>query len=122
MSHSVDERNEHIWENRSLFLEFCLLQNLVIANTRFEQPDEHKVTYRLPGNQPTASVHEGGFEQMDYVTINTDFKSAIKTSKSMRSQCLQTDHYPVTAQIQTRFRKCKPKEHKPALRYDYKQF
>ena len=40
----------------------------------------------------------------------------------MRSQCLQTVHYPVTAQIQARFRKLKPKQHKPTLKYDYKQF
>ena len=79
MSHSEDEHNEHIWENRLLLLEFCLLRNLVIANTRFEQPDDNKVTYRLPGTQPTASVHERGFEQIDYVTINKEFQNAIKT-------------------------------------------
>ena len=76
----------------------------------------------MPGTQPTANVREGGFEQMDYLTISQELKNVVSNAKSMRDECLQTNHYPVTARIQARFRKRKAKGNTPAQRYDYKQF
>lgn len=65
-------------ENRSMFIEFCASENLVIKNTMFQKPKHKLITYKEIGTEifeaPWGPEHNK-YAQLDYFSFITDGKT-----------------------------------------------
>ena len=105
-SNDADERtvlgpfglgNRNEWGER--WIEWCLAKQQVIKNTWFKQPSRRLYTWRSPG--------VGVRNQINYITINRRFHTAVTAAKTYPGADCGSDHTPMICKLQLRLRKPK---------------
>ena len=96
---------------------------MVIANTMFDHGRTGAVTYRAPGrHDETGAWKEGEAHQLDYIMVNRSQKSGILDAWSDATRTIDSDHFPVVASVQCRFKKpAKTTTHRQVTGYSNKQ-
>jgi len=64
-----------------------------IANTFFDTPPEHNVTFYDIGTNPMDPIEPGKFEQLDHVVVDSKWLSNIQHIWSDRTRALQSHHF-----------------------------
>ena len=95
----VQELSEDVTWNRDRCIEFCLKQNLILANTKFKKTKEKTATFRTPGTIETEETAHKKHEQIDCIAVQQRWKNTITDAGSNTKANLDTDHYPVSATI-----------------------
>ena len=105
-----------------MFINWATVKQLFAANTLFEERMENKKTYQAPGKyDPGRAKKQGAVAQLDYIMINSNYKKAVINAKSDYSKNLDSDHFPVTATVQCKFKKPTKKQTKMVTAYATKQ-
>ena len=84
---ALGEYREDILENRDLFLDFLLQQDLVALNTLRSGPAEEQVTYRYP-IQPDFGHpwEENSFAQIDFILTKSRWRNLCSDVKQKPSK------------------------------------
>ena len=61
--------------NRSLLVEFCIGNSLLVANTFTNAPMERRATFAEPGQDRTSDINEEGFTMLDLVLCDCIFRA-----------------------------------------------
>ena len=104
-----------------MLLQFCKINKLIVANTRFEKPLQQQVTYRKVGTPEGQGVENGGYEQIDYILTNARFKNSILDANSDGKARIRSDHFLVKCWFACRSKKQEGKETTYPTRYSNKQ-
>ncbi|RXN27752.1 endonuclease exonuclease phosphatase family [Labeo rohita] len=92
-------------------LSFAAANNMVNGNSIFQHPLKHRLTWRKPSGKDLA---------MDYVLINTRFRSSLQDVRAMRGPDCGSDHYLVCARLRLKLHRAKRAAPKPP-RLDWRQ-
>ena len=93
--HGLGERNEA----GVRMMEFCESNSLRVMNTHFPQPKRRQYTWTSPDG-----VHRN---QIDYILIQTRWKSSIQYAKTLPGADCGTDHELLVAGLKVRLRRLK---------------
>jgi exonuclease III len=87
--HAVDDLNE----NGQRLIDFCSINDLIIANTLFEHKPVHQTTWMHPGNKK--------WHMIDYTLVNRKFRSSVEDVRvyRMAAGTIGTDHHLVRTKI-----------------------
>ena len=88
-------------DNGLRMLTFATINNLQIGNSHFQHPHKHQLTWRNPTGNDSAVL--------DYILINSRFRSSLKDVRAMRGPDCGSDHYLVRSVIQLRLQRSKSK-------------
>ncbi|XP_039309130.1 craniofacial development protein 2-like [Solenopsis invicta] len=83
----------------SRLIQFCIDNNLAIANTMFKQHIRKQYTWTSPDNRTK--------NQIDYILIKSRWKSAVLSAKTLPGADCGTDHRLLTFKFRTRMRSCR---------------
>ena len=61
--------------NRKLFVEFCIGNSMLVANTFTNTPMEQRATFAEPGQDRTSDINEEGFTMLDLVLCDCIFRA-----------------------------------------------
>ena len=103
----VGTQSENVQQNRDLLIELCQDQSLRLMNTFFHKPDHKLVTYRAVGTTIDADFHRGTHEQLDFVATTERWKNTVKDAETDTEANIETDHYPLKARLQVKFKGCR---------------
>lgn len=98
-------------DNGLRMLNFATINNLQIGNSHFQHPRKHQLTWRNPTGNDSAVL--------DYILINSRFRSSLKDVRAMRGPDCGSDHYLVRSVIQLRLQRSKSKS-APQVKLDWK--
>ena len=98
-------------ESGDKLAEFCLANNLTIANTWFKHHPRNTYTWKSPGDLYR--------NQIDYIMISRRWKSSITDSKAYPGADCETDHSLVVAKLKVKL--ARNKVMKPTKRLNVKQ-
>ena len=116
------EMETKLEENRELFINWAMQNDLVATNTLFRHPQEETVTYRTPSTKRDINGHlEGTVAQIDYILVNNNHRKAVKQSKSDANPNLDSDDFPVILDIRCKFKKRQEKQTQQVTAYTSKQ-
>lgn len=82
-------------ERGDRLLEFCQEENVAITNTWFQLPPRRLYTWRSPADSPQNLVRN----QVDYILINSRFKSSVKRACTYPGADVPSDHVLLVAVI-----------------------
>ena len=99
-------------DNRLRLLSFATTNNLLTGNSHFQHPRKHQLTWRNPSGKDAAVL--------DYVLINTRFRSSLKDVRAMRGPDCGSDHYLVRSVVKLRLQRAKQKL-APSTKLDWKR-
>ena len=104
---SWDSRRPSIVEeDQDLFVTLAKSMDMCFANSLFDKPNKQKIAFQLLGAwDEEGHWKEGENTQIDFNAINADSKKAVLHASSDPSWHLDSDHHPVTATMQCRFKK-----------------
>ena len=102
---SLDQETEEVITNRDMLIQLSQGYGMNVVNTRFQKPPNKKVTYRKPRTPMHQDVTFGGYEQIDFILVNDQFKNAVKDAEADMDSGIDTDHFPVWAKIACTFKK-----------------
>ena len=112
------ELEEQVEESREMFVNWAINNQLFATNTACRRPIENKATYQAPGKYNNHGQWQpGAIAQFDYIMINKNYRKAVTSSKSHCSHNLDSDHFPVTATMQCKFKNATPKSNKRVTAY-----
>ena len=94
----VNDRDE-------MFIKWCEANKQVITNTWFKQHPKNLYTWRSPGDRYR--------NQIDYVTINSRFRNAIKSARTDSGVDCDTDHILLVCRLQVKLGKVVVKKSTP---------
>ncbi len=97
-------------DNGLRLLSFATSNNLIIGNSYFQHPRKHQLTWRNPSGNDSAVL--------DYVLINSRFRSSLKDVRAMRGPDCGSDHYIVRAVLQLRLKRVQRKT-SPSVKLDW---
>ena len=83
-------------DNGIRLLSFTSFNNLMIGNSLFQHPLKHRLTWTNPRGEDCAVL--------DYVIINSRFRSSLKDVRVLRQPTCGSDHYLVRAKLRLRLR------------------
>ncbi len=91
-------------ERGDKLIEFCKRQDLMVANTWFQQEKRRRYTWKAPGD--TARY------QIDYILVKTRYRNSVKNAKTYPGADADTDHNLVvmTMTVKLKFIKRKKKK------------
>ena len=104
--------HEKINDSGLRLLSFATTNNLLIGNSHFQHPRKHQLTWRNPSGKDAAVL--------DYVLINTRFRSSVKDVRAMRGPDCGSDHYLVQSVIKLGLQRAKQKS-APSTKLDWKR-
>ena len=81
-------------DNILRLLSFATTNNLLIGNSHFRHPRKHQLTWRNPSGKDAAVL--------DYVLVNTHFRSSLKDVRTMRRPDCGSNHYLLRSVIKFR--------------------
>ena len=90
------------FENRSLFVEFCLAHDLHIGNTLFQKPVSKQVTFREAGVLGGPPWSPDRFAQIDFVLVPDRWKNTLVDVSSSPEIFTESDHFIVCAKCRVR--------------------
>jgi len=85
--------------NRELLVEMCQRHALIIANTMFEAPSEHLVTYHDLSAHPKEEISYSKFAQIDLMLVSSQWAASVCDVRSNRDKALQSHHFLVTSRL-----------------------
>ena len=88
-----------------MFIEWCEANKQVITNTWFKQHPRNLYTWRSPGDRYR--------NQIDYITINSRFRNAIKSARTYPGADCDTDHILLVCRLQLKLGKMVAKKSTP---------
>ena len=98
-------------ENGQLLLEFAKTHNLRLTNTFFKHKPSHQTTWESPvrinqhmdanSNEPRRNPYRN---QIDYLITRNSDNMNVFNSRSYSNKCAQSDHRPVIADIQVKWK------------------
>ena len=91
---TLDKQDEHMEENRQLFLDLCLRTNTTRQKTQLKENKNQPSTHRM-STDPTPLFTRPLFEMMDYWPTATRLKSCIINTDTENNTNLNTDHLPM---------------------------
>ncbi|RXN18970.1 endonuclease exonuclease phosphatase family [Labeo rohita] len=86
-------------DNGHRLLSFAAANNMVIGNSIFQHPLKHRLTWRNPSGKDSA--------MLDYVLINTRFRSSLQDVRAMRGPDCGSDHYLIRARLRLKLHRAK---------------
>ncbi len=92
-------------ERGDRFVDWCLENEQVIANTWFRHHPRYLWTWKSPGDRVR--------NQIDYITINERFRNSIQQVKTYPGADCNSVHIPVVATVQVKPKKIRINERKP---------
>lgn len=92
-------------DNGLRLLSFAATNKLVLGNTLFQHSLKHRLTWRNPRGNDLALL--------DYVLINTRFRSSLQDVRAMRGPDCGSDHYLVRARVRLKLQRAKRPTPKP---------
>ena len=101
--YGLGERNER----GDRWAEWCEGADQIIINTWFRHHRRHLWTWKSPG--------DGVRNQIDYITINSRFRNAIRQAKTYPGADCNSDHVPIIAKLKVKLKTIKKKQAKPML-------
>ena len=101
---TIEDLSEQQQQNRQLFIDFCMTQQMIPMNTWFEKPTPQLATYRNTTTQffDLTRVDTRLYGQLDYILINDPWKNAIKNVSNIHETLLDSDHALLFADMQVR--------------------
>lgn len=92
-------------DNRQRFLNFLIETRTVICNTKFEKPVKKLCTHKPPATvRGLSDWTYNTFDQIDYILINKRFNNSCNNCESDPDAVVDSDHYPVWAEIVNRLK------------------
>ena len=91
--HGLGQRNER----REPLIQFCEENNLIIANTWFQQPVRKLYKWKSPG-----SISKN---QIDYIMYKDRFRNCRKQAKTYPGADMNSDHNPVVVEINMKLKR-----------------
>ncbi|XP_070168800.1 craniofacial development protein 2-like [Polyergus mexicanus] len=86
-------------ERGDRLIQFCIDNNLTIANTVFKQHIRKQYTWTSPDNRTK--------NQIDYILINSRWRSAILSAKTLPGADCGSDHRLLAFKLRVRMKRCK---------------
>ena len=71
------DRNQESVDNRTLLINFCLSNDLIIANTFFQKQEHKLATYWEKGITLGDPVIRGNFEQIDFALVPRRWRNSV---------------------------------------------
>ena len=110
-------------DNRFLLLDFCRANDLIVANTWFQQPAAKQVTFKEPSTHflppDNTDWDPANFAQLDFCLLPQRWRNSCKNIYTQPRANLDSDHFPVVLCLQVKLG-AKPKAaHRP--RWDFQQ-
>lgn len=99
--HGLGERNER----GDRFVDWCKMHNQVIMNTWFKQHPRRLYTWTSPGDRAR--------NQIDFITINSRFRNAIKSCRTFPGADVDSDHNPVIANLRLSLKRVEHQKRPP---------
>ena len=99
-SHGLGEINER----GEMLVGWCQENDLVVANTWFENHPRRKWTWISPGDRYR--------NQIDYVLIQSRFRNAVLSAKTMPGADCGSDHNPVVCKVHAKLKVLKKPKHR----------
>ena len=96
-NHGLGRRNQR----GDRMLQFCIENNMIIANTTFQHPNRLLYTWKSPGD---VSRH-----QLDYFLIRKRHRNSVKQCRTYPGADIASDHNPVIAKLSVRLKRAMPK-------------
>ena len=114
----LGEQSEEILENRDLFLDFLIQNDLVALNTLMPGRPQEQITFRHPG-QPnfTPPWSEHNFAQIDYILTKCRFRNMFAEVKPQPHLDYDSDHLPIVAKLKVHWYFGSPPKPAPAIRH-----
>lgn len=98
-------------ERGDRLVEFCQTENLIITNTFFKLPNRRLYTWKSPADGIRGIVRN----QIDFILIKERYKNSVKSVKTYPGADIDSDHNPLIAKIELKFKKTKPKTTKHSI-------
>ena len=92
--HGLGERNER----GNLLVDFCIENNMSVANTMFSQHPRRLYTWQCPGNPAVRN-------QIDYILIKKRWKSSVKLAKTLPGADIGSDHQLLIADVRVKLKR-----------------
>ena len=102
----VADMREDVKDNRDRLIEFCISNELKLDNTMFQKPLERLATYRPIGVSSAERISANRHEQRDFIITAKNNLKVMNCETDTKIE-LDTDHYPIVAEIATKFRALK---------------
>ena len=112
---------EDVLENRDLFVDFLLQQDLVALNALVETLRETQVTYRNPG-QPNFEPpwEDMRYAQIDYILTKNHFRNLFASVCTRRELDYDSDHLPISTKLIAKWVFGSPKKEPPTCKHSRK--
>ncbi|KAK6027836.1 hypothetical protein OSTOST_06131 [Ostertagia ostertagi] len=91
-------------------LSFATFNDLVIGNSLYQHARKHQLTWRNPSGHDSAVL--------DYVLINSRYRSSLKDVRAMRGPDCGSDHYLLRAVVQLRLQCAKRGKRQPKVDWE----
>lgn len=86
-------------ESRAMFIEMCTEHELKVLHTLYRKPKTKVITFKEIGTTMEDVRTRGKFEQPDYILTPTRWRNSVTNVEADHYANIQTDHYPVVADI-----------------------
>ena len=100
----LQQMNDATFENRSMFVEFCIDNDLWVANSFFQKPPSSQITFREAGVDHAPPWTPEKFAQLDFIIAPQRWKNCVKDAASQSTFCFDSDHYLVVARIEVKLK------------------
>ncbi|CAM4846531.1 unnamed protein product, partial [Rotaria magnacalcarata] len=109
--HTVDSTNE----NGKRLIDFCNINNLIVANTFFQHKPIHQTSWMHPGKKV--------WHMLDYTLVNRKFRSIVEDVRVHRTAAgtIGMDHHLLWAKVKIHLRSRRKKQHAQPIRLDSKK-
>ena len=105
-SFGLGERNDR----GDRLIQFCEQNQLMIANTWFQQPPRKLYTWKSPGDITR--------NQIDYIMISNRFRNCVKQAKTLPGADINSDHNPVKIHLKVKLKQLKKAKSREQLDLD----
>ena len=103
--HGLGKRNER----GNMLVDFCIENNLSVANTMFSQHPRRLYTWQSPGGPAVCN-------QIDFILIKKRWKSSIKVAKTLPGADIGSDHQLLIADVKIKLKRIHNSQ--KIMRYD----
>lgn len=109
--HTVDNTNE----NGKRLIDFCNINNLIVANTFFQHKAIHQASWMHPGKKV--------WHMLDYTLVNRKFRSSVEDVRVHRTVAgtIGTDHHLLRSKVKIHLKSRKKKYQAIPMRLDSKK-
>ncbi|CAF2121924.1 unnamed protein product [Rotaria magnacalcarata] len=109
--YTVDSTNE----NGKRLIDFCNINNLIVANTFFQHKPVHQTSWMHPEKKV--------WHMLDYTVVNRKFRSSVEDLRvhRMAAGTIGTDHHLLRAKVKIHLRSRKKSQHAKRIRLDCKK-